>query len=364
VSQMQSALFHSVCAVQPVGCSVEVRGVVELSSSSGRRHRQLSQSAVEVVVSRQLDTSSDAVMVGPPSVLTASVDIATALGVTRSSISITVSASVTEVAVQLVSTGSVNSVQAQEMLSVQSAIPAVLASEMGLNVSQIRFAATPTLIAPPHPPPPAPPAMPTPLLAPGLSDSPNSPLWGVVGGLLALLLVLLTAGGLVVCTRRRRRHTRSSLVVLPRRASSAATHALPIKLAQVASSTASAWQDSADVTRIQLPLSPKTPRAPPYSLSYMDDPKSKSHPGRHSCRASNSDPAPDDTARSQDTTASRRTWFNLAPTVRDAAALNGAPLRAVDESGVPTPTAAPLPEPQTRVHEAVPDHSMGSNFHA
>ena len=126
-----------------------------------------------------------------------------------------------------------------------------------------------------------------------------------------LALLLLTAGGLVVrIRRRRRRHARSSLVVLPRRASSARTHALPIKLGQVATSTASAWQDSADVTRIQLPLSPKTPRAPPpRSLNYMD-PKSspKSHPGRHSCRASNSDPTPNDTLRSQDTTASTCIW--------------------------------------------------------
>ena len=228
-----------------------------------------------------------------------------------------------------------------------------------MNVSQIQFAATPTLIAPPHPPPPAPPAMPTPLLAPGLSDSPNSPLWGVVGGLLAL--ILLTAGGLAVCIRRRRRHTRSSLVVLPRRASSAVTYALPIKLGQVATSTASAWQDSADVTRIQLPLSPKTPRAPPRSLNYMD-PKSspKSHPGRHSFRASNSDPAPNDTVRSQDTTASRGIW--LTPTVRDTPVLNGVRMTAVDESVVPA--AVPLPEPQTRVQEAAPEHSMDSNLHA
>ena len=218
----------------------------------------------------------------------------------------------------MVSMGSADSVQAQEALSVQSAIPAVLASEMGLSVSQIQFATTPTLIAPPHPPPPAPPAMPAPPLAPGsglsgLSDPLPPPLWGAMGGLLALLL--LTAGGFLVCICRRRR-IRSPPVMLPR------ATALPIKLEQAASPTASAWQDLANVTRIQIPLSPKTPPATPHPLSCMD-PKSspKSHPGRHSYRASNSDPVPDDTARSQDTTASSRIWRTLEPTVRDAAAL-------------------------------------------
>jgi len=162
-------------ALQSVLCAGEQNcGVVAVGK--GRRlllkRSRLLESTTSFIVTRTLDSTSDASLAAP-TVDTAAV--ASNLGLPAST-SITASSTLqsVEASVTVIGTGASDSGAAQAAVPRMANLPNILAADLGVDASELSLVTTPTIVAPPNPPP-RPPPLPKPPPPPSPPTSQPSP---------------------------------------------------------------------------------------------------------------------------------------------------------------------------------------------
>ena len=171
VEQLRQAIERDVCA----GAQANTCEVIEGDSS--RRALQTTSSATFTVTETLDATSTDPF--APPTVDTSAViaDLGLPVG---TPIATSTSLQSVEASVTVTSEGSAASPLAQQALSTQNALPAAVATSLGISSADLTLVETPSVVGPPmppphSPPPPTPPPSPTPPELPPLPPSPVSP---------------------------------------------------------------------------------------------------------------------------------------------------------------------------------------------